>query len=94
MTKKEVNMKKWILLLLMIGFYSLASAHEEKDGMNPAGTYQLVMNNKNRKFLVDTRTGQLFIHRGGGWTPIFKNERLDVNNFERGKDGQWIPIIG
>ena len=65
-------MKKWILLLLMIGFYSLASAHEEKDGMNPAGTYQMWVSQDpvdpvwQGIYVMDTRTGETTVCRISG----------------------------
>ena len=60
-------MKKWVSLLLMVGFCSLAHANEE-DGMNSvgsrylptaAGTYQMHNVGYDSVFVMDTRTGEL-----------------------------------
>ena len=60
-------MKRWISLLLIVGFCSLAYAHEEKDGMNPVGTYQLVHTTHGHLHLLDTRTGEVFHWKKKGW---------------------------
>ena len=62
-------MKKWVSLLLMVGFCSLAYAHEEKDGLNSVGTYQMqvaIVHDPTdrvgqRIYVMDTRTGGLIL---------------------------------
>ena len=73
-------MKKWISLLLMMGFCSLAYAHEEKDGMNPVGTYQLVENSRGGSSLLDTRTGQVYVStKKEGWKKSSNRFFLEKN---------------
>ena len=55
-------MIRWILCFVLLAFYSLLYSHAEDDGLNPVGTYQLHIVTRTKWYLLDTRTGELFLH--------------------------------
>ena len=88
-------MKKWVSLLLMVGFCSLAYAHEEKDGLNPVGTYQMQVaivhdptDRVQRIYVMDTRTGGLLLcSTDNNFVVICSSERTTIYRPQSEKNG-------